>query len=96
MRGEGDGTTVYFGRHRGAVYVALHLRGFSGWTSHPRWMPDGWEFFNPTICYGRLFTEWRGGSRSITVLIPYALVRRWRWLSPAYRRAMRDLPTEER
>jgi hypothetical protein len=98
MRGEGDGATLYFGRHRGAGYVSLHLRGFNGWRSYPTWMPGGWEYFSPTLYYGRLFTEGASRSRSLgTVLIPAHVARAWRWAtSPTYRRVMRDRPMEER
>lgn len=95
MRGEGDGTTIYFGRHRGAGYFGMDLRGFSGWSSSPRWMPGGWEFRNPTIYVGRLFTEGRGRNWSCEVKVPAGLYRRWKWLtSPTWRRIMREPPQE--
>jgi hypothetical protein len=90
MRGDGDGTTLYFGRHRGARFIGIGLRGFSGWSSS-RWLPGGWEFFSPHIHIGRLFMD-RGWWRSCRVLIPAKLVHLWRWRRRSYRDAMREEP----
>lgn len=96
MRGEGDGTTVYLGRHRGAGYIGVQLRGFNGWSSS-RWMPGGWEFSNPTLSVGRLYSDRRGRSWSKEVLVPSKLYWAWKWMSsPSWRRAMRAVPQEER
>lgn len=97
MRGEADGTTVYFGRQRGAGFVGVDLSGFNGWSSSPRWMPGGWEFSNPRVVAGRLFSDGRVRSWSCEVKVPSKLYWRWRWVSsPSWRRAMREKPLEER
>lgn len=95
MRGEGDGTTIYFGRHRGAGFVGVHLRGFTGWRSYPTWMPGGWEFSNPMLMVGRLYSNGRVRSWSCEVIVPATLYWKWRWISsPSWRRAMREVPQE--
>lgn len=90
LREEGPGATLYLGRHRGAPYIGLDPRGFSGWTSTPRWMPGGWEFFNPTLYIGRLYM----GGRHATpgqVLVPAKLWDFYYWkVRPSGRRYMRE------
>lgn len=96
--GEGDPRTLYFGNHRGAAYVCLDWRGFNGWTSSPTWMRGGWEFYEPTFYWGRLFSSGLGGHRSFgRVLIPAKLVSRLRWATSAkWRRLMRERPEQAR
>jgi hypothetical protein len=86
---DGDGTTVYFGKHRGARYVGVDLRGWNGWTSRGR-MPGGYEFYNPTVCIGRLFTDNAHRRWSCEVLIPAKIVQLWRCRRRAYRHALRN------
>lgn len=93
MRGEGDGTTVYFGRHRGAGYVGVSLRGFHGWSSS-RWMPGGWEFLTPHVSAGRLGSDSPGRWWEARVLVPARLWDFYRWrVRPSGRRYMRDRST---
>ena len=90
MRGEGDGVTVYFGRHRGAGFVGIDLRGFNGWRSGPRCF-GGYEFFNPTLSVGRLFMQGHHRSWSREVLVPEKLWSFWSWkVRPSGRRFMRE------
>lgn len=97
MREGMDGTVIYFGRHRGAGFVGVHPRGFTGWRSHPAWMPGGWEYSNPTIMVGRLCSNGCVRSWSCEIIVPAKLCWAWRWLtSPSWRRAMREMPEEER
>jgi hypothetical protein len=91
MRGDGSGTTLYLGEHRGARFVGIDLRGFNGWTSRPRWLKHGCEFYNPTVHVGRLFMD-EPRMWSTTVLLPYRPVRLWRMRKRAYREAMREQP----
>lgn len=87
---EGDGTTLRFGQYKGARYIGVQLRGFSGWSSS-RWMPGGWEFFNPTIYVGRLFTENAYRSWSCEVRIPAKVWDFYYWrIKPSGRRYMRE------
>lgn len=97
MRGEGDGTTIYFGRHRGAGFIGFQLVGWSGWRSRPEWMPGGWEYFNPTLSVGRLFSDGAGyRSWSCEVIAPAKLVGFYRWkIKPSGRRYRRDHPQSE-
>lgn len=95
LRGDGEGMTFYLGRRQGAPYVALHLRGFTGWSSAPLWMPGGWEFYSPTLYYGRLFMD-RGGYRGLgRVLVPAKIVHAKRMLRRSYREAMREEPMQD-
>lgn len=95
MRGEGDGLTVYLGRHRGAGFVGVHLRGFTGWRSHPAWMPGGWEYMNPMLIVGRLGSNSEARCWTCEVLVPSKLYWAWRWISsPSWRKAMREMPEE--
>ena len=55
-------------------------------------MPGGWEFYSPTIYYGRLFMACGGYWSPGRVLIPAKLIHAKRWLNPAYRRAGRVEP----
>jgi hypothetical protein len=96
MRGEGDGTTVYFGRHRGALFVSVDLRGFTSWRSYPQWMPGGWETSNPTVMVGRLYSDDDVKRWSFELIVPAKLYRAWRWAtSPSWRSAMRDETVEQ-
>jgi hypothetical protein len=90
MRGEGDGLTIYFGRHRGAGFIGVDVRGFCGWRNYPAWMPGGWEFTNPRLIVGRLYSNGKTRIWSSEVIVPATLYSAWRWVtSPSWRRAMR-------
>jgi hypothetical protein len=94
MRGDGSGTTLYFGDKQGARFIGLDLRGFTGWSSGPHWMPGGWEFYTPTLYIGRLFMD-RGHWHHLgTVKIPAKLIHAKRMLRRSYRDAMREYPQE--
>jgi hypothetical protein len=89
MRGEGDGPTIYFGRHRGAGFIGVDVRGFCGWRGYPTWMPGGWEFTNPRVMVGRLYSDGETRIWSCEIIVPAKLYRAWRWLtSPASRNAI--------
>jgi hypothetical protein len=90
--GRGDQWTFYFGRHQGARYVGMDLRGWTGWSSSPRWLRGGWEFYNPSVHVGRLFTD--GAHRSWSpgeIKLPAKLVDFYRWkIRPSGRRYVRE------
>lgn len=77
MRGDGDGTTLYFGEHQGSPFIGVGLRGFSGWQSYPKWLRGGWAFFSPHLHIGRLG---QSGGRwwSGRIIVPARLVDWWR------------------
>jgi hypothetical protein len=89
MRDECPGAVLYFGQYRGARFVSIDLRGFSGWSSS-RWLPGGWEFFNPTLHVGRLYMD-ASRSWSREVHIPAKLWDFYYWrIKPSGRRYRRE------
>ena len=86
---DGDGTTIYFGRHQGARYVSVNLVGFDVWRSSRR-MPGGWWAFESSISTGRLFMDcsrrW-----SVSLKMPAKLRDFYYWrVRPSGRRYMRE------
>lgn len=79
MRGDGDGTAIYFGERSGAPFVAFGCRGFSGWQSYPKWMPGGWAFFSPHLHLGRL-SQSNGRVWGWRLIVPAKWVDLWRFL----------------
>jgi hypothetical protein len=92
--GRGDSWTLYLGSETGARYVGLDARGFNGWTSRPRWLTGGWEFYEPTLHWGRLGMDVGRYRHLGRILVPAKLVHAKRMLRPSYRRAMRDEPQQ--
>lgn len=71
-RERGEGACLYFGERPGSRFVGVGL-GMSGYRGR-------WRFYNPTVHFGRLFSDDRGRTFTTEIVLPAALVHAWRWL----------------
>jgi hypothetical protein len=97
--GGGNGLTFYFGNQRGAWFISFHFPLHRGWCSqtgieragigrgHGLRKKGGWEYYEPAILTGRLYSSESKWHRLPTIYIPAKLVHLWRLRRKAYRHA---------